>query len=325
MLIKEASQDKVVNFEMPKKSETIYGVYFRNYVEKYLISAACGPQYALSGKHKASLISEEVFNTIPFWSTSYTPPRVVSVDTYNACSNFSGINYYNTKPIYYKTKRYDNLVMFIKDNLNPDFTGSDGLKNFEQFWKNSVDNEINNFLSQEESKFLTLLKEKLFPSLFSDEKYTSNSQSLELGVYNSYQQEIKMYIALLKKIAPNNLEDIKKAENKFHLFKFIASNPARSDLWLAEAIKLDLSFKENFVAISTITTNPYTRTYLFLENILKKRIFDDLFKNIESHNSTFTSDQAEAILEISDLLNKSLSGLTQTLSYFKIFEYVGKK
>lgn len=346
MFIKSLETDDVINFKSISKSESLYGVYYRNLPEKYLISAACGPRYTFSGqKIDTGILSSSVFDKIPFWSTSFNPPRIVDTGSFNPCEEYSGINYYNTKPFYYNNNRYENLVYFIKENINAQFKGDNAVANLETFWKNTVTKEINTFLRSEESNFNKLLVTKLYPVLFSKEKFFSESNSsegiynslqqevktsspdnfLEIGIYNSYQQEIKIYLEILKKISPRFIADIKSAEMKLAFMLYIVSHPKDPTSWISYGKSFNLVFEEKLKKIIESTSDPYGRAYLFIDSYLKQVIFSDLFLKFSQQKETFNADEIDTVVRVNELLNECVNGLVQTFSYYKIFEYVDKK
>lgn len=318
--VNDMSLDKEINPDQSNtQSDEFHGRLSRNLAEQQLLYLACGP-----AKEESSSRSEKIINYSYLHGLKFTPPRLVSVGKFNACeekvlaSSTDGTIYYNTGSFKFNGKDYSNLAQFAKDNLSEKYKGSNAIQNFENFWKEAVQSEIDELYKKENKNFNTLLKDSITPSLFNKGKY----DKIPIGIYQSYQFEVTTYIEVLKKILPEQTTILDKAKTIFMLYQFIVSNPKNPSSWKDYSSQLDLSDESSSIdLILSASKNPYTSAYLSLL-YLKAEITKNLLPLNDEKANSLSTDQIEAIIKLVDLTNMALNGMTDTLSYFNLFEVI---
>lgn len=296
-----------------EKEYNVYARTVKGVTNLSLLNMACGPRYTSNGK----ALDFNIISRVPILGVIFTPPRIAETESFNVCLIKDQVNELPTN-FAYNGKIYASIVDFISSNLNAQFKGKNGVENFKNFWSQTVDNEINAFMKEEEGKIHELLSKTVFPAIASD----AYSMKIPAGLFEIYKYELGYYFTLIDPLYKKFPDKMVMARKYLDLFLYAYTRPNNVSSWLVKIQELDLKdAKELFDATKDLNTKPFISQTIFLR-VIKEKIIQSLVLNTDMELSVFSSDQIDAILALIDKINSTADSVVGSLTYLKFFELV---
>ncbi len=260
--------------------------------EYYMLSIACGPNYNKDGKQDGFFNFQKTVNELPYWGVSFMPPRL-TINQSNICDEIPA-HAVKTKQNYsldegdfeYHRKTYENIVIFAKDNIRPEFIGVNAVANLNQFWINTVNSEVYKLVDKKMSDFKKLISEQVMPNYFSEEKY----EFIPKGTHRLLQWQFNYYLRIMGKLGHVKNTDVEAIAKL-------------NEIYSKDILEYSRSPKESAVNL------------LIAQSNLNKKIIDIAMTN----KNTLTADESESLLEVISCLEKVLEMQIQIAGFVKIF------
>jgi hypothetical protein len=294
-----------VKREATEKTQSLKGVSAKDSIEWLVLNLICSPNDA----------TKNVIEKTPFWSFEFQMPSLMKDVSQNPCSKTEIMiprigsekkNLFNAG-LQVGNETFTNLISYAVKNVRPEFTGTNGVENFDQWWKSNIDVAVAKDLASEEKQFRKEFNANVWPALHSKASFSGMMK----GYLPSIRQEVEFYLSLMSKLGPKYSARNADTLYGFTIAETLVNDPYAIDKWMS----LIKNSKDPEISVLAEQINRQSRINILassklmltrLNAILLKKMTDYLEAEKEL-NSDSVSIAQKLIVTISFRINEMIS------------------